>query len=82
MRVLPAFVWAICVGLLMAAPMPRGAVAQDTAQVQALTQAYNASGLGLFQDFSASPGNIVLSPYSIGTAMAMALSGARGATRC
>ena len=60
--------------------MPHRAVAQGTAQVQALTQAYNASGLGLFQGFTASPGNIVLSPYSIGTAMAMALSGARGAT--
>jgi serpin B len=80
MRLVPSFVCAAGVGLLMAAPMLPGAVAQDTAQVQSLTQAYNASGLGLFQGFSSAPGNIVLSPYSIGTAMAMALSGARGAT--
>jgi serpin B len=80
MRVLRACVCAIGVGLLTAALMPRGAVARDTAQVQALTQAYNASGQGLFQRFAAAPGNIVLSPYSVGTAMAMALSGARGAT--
>src|ERR1700688_619977 len=80
MRGLPAFVCAIGVALLTTALMPRGAVAQDTAQVQALTQAYNASGQALVQGFTAAPGNIVLSPYSIGTAMAMALSGARGAT--
>jgi serpin B len=80
MRAVPSFVRAICFSLLMAAPMPRGAVAEDRAQVRELTQAYNASGLGLFQSFAASPGNIVLSPYSIGSAMAMALAGARGAT--
>lgn len=80
MRVATAFVCAIAVGLLTAPLGPGGAVAQDTAQVQALTQAYNASGQALFQGFTGSPGNIVLSPYSIGTAMAMALSGARGAT--
>jgi serine protease inhibitor len=44
---------------------------------QALTDAYNASGLALFKQLPGSSGNIVLSPFSVGTAMAMALSGAR-----
>jgi serpin B len=48
--------------------------------MQALTRAYNASGQALFREFSAGTGNIVFSPYSIGTAMAMALAGARGET--
>jgi serine protease inhibitor len=51
--------------------------AQD---IRALTQSYNASGLDLLHQLSDKLGNIVLSPYSIGTAMAMARSGARGAT--
>jgi serpin B len=51
--------------------------AQD---VHAVSLAYNTSGLELLQRLAASPGNIVLSPYSIGTAMAMARSGARGET--
>jgi serpin B len=46
----------------------------------ALTDAYNASGLALFHELSGKSGNIVLSPFSVGTAMAMALSGARGET--
>jgi serine protease inhibitor len=46
----------------------------------ALTDAYNASGLALFHGLSGKSGNIVLSPFSVGTAMAMALSGARGET--
>ena len=48
--------------------------------VLALTTAYNATGRKLFQSLAAKPGAIVISPYSLGTAMAMALSGARGAT--
>jgi serpin B len=47
---------------------------------QALTQAYNGSGQALFRMMAERPGNIVFSPYSIGTAMAMALAGARGET--
>jgi serpin B len=50
------------------------------AQEHALTAAYNASAQDLFGSLAAAPGNIVISPYSIGTAMAMALSGARGET--
>ena len=55
----------------------KGHSASDT---RALTAAYNASGHELFRRFAAAPGNVVFSPYSIGTAMAMALSGARGDT--
>jgi serpin B len=55
----------------------RPARAADETAVRALTAAYNASGHDLFKVFAASPGNIVFSPYSIGTAMAMVLSGAR-----
>jgi serpin B len=50
------------------------------ARTAALTMSYNASGQQLFAQFAASPGNIVFSPYSIGSAMAMALTGARGET--
>jgi serpin B len=52
----------------------------DRAPVRALTAAYNASAHDLFTAFAAKPGNIVFSPYSIGTAMAMVLAGARGET--
>jgi serpin B len=51
-----------------------------SAQEKTLAEAYNASGQALFHSFARKSGNIVFSPYSIGTAMAMALSGARGAT--
>jgi serpin B len=56
------------------------APARDNAAIAALTGAYNSSGQQLFRQFAGKPGNIVFSPYSIGTAMAMALSGARGDT--
>ncbi len=52
----------------------------EQAPARALTAAYDASAYDLFTTFAAEPGNIVLSPYSIGTAMAMVLSGARGET--
>ncbi len=66
---------------LLAAMAPQ-AVAQGggRADVRALTSGYNASGQALFKDFASRPGNIVFSPYSIGTAMAMALAGTRGET--
>jgi leukocyte elastase inhibitor len=62
----------------LAALIPLCAAAQDKSR--ALTEAYNASGQQLFRQLSAAPGNIVFSPYSIGTALAMALAGARGET--
>jgi serpin B len=73
---------AVIASLLLAAPMVTGAAADDKAleRANALTAAYNASGQQLFERLADGPGNIVLSPYSIGTAMAMALSGARGDT--
>ena len=55
----------------------------DRAAVRALTAAYDASAHDLLDDLVTTPGlgrNIVFSPYSIGTAMAMVLSGARNAT--
>jgi serpin B len=58
--------------------LPASVAAQDTGQARVLTEAYNASGEGLFRQFPS--GNLVFSPYSIGTAMAMALAGARGET--
>ena len=64
-------------------PPSRGlfaAAAQETSPARLLTQAYNASGQQLFKQLASAPGNIVFSPYSIGTAMAMALAGARGET--
>jgi serpin B len=48
--------------------------------VAALTEAYNASGQELFARLATAPGNIVVSPYSIGSAMALTLSGANGET--
>jgi serpin B len=46
-----------------------------------LAAAYNSSGQQLFRTFAEKAGNIVLSPYSIGTAMTMALAGAHGANQ-
>src|SRR5262249_61482277 len=56
------------------------AMAEDAAKVKALTGAYNESGQQLFKSSARAPGNIVFSPYSIGTAMAMALAGASADT--
>jgi serpin B len=67
-------------GLLLAQAASAAEPTQVSARVKALTTAYNASGHDLFTQFVASPGNIVFSPYSIGTAMAMVLAGARGDT--
>src|SRR5262249_53863255 len=60
--------------------LPYGALAQAGTPISTLTHAYNASGQELLKEFSESPGNIVFSPYSIGSAMSMALSGARAET--
>src|SRR5690349_9816499 len=64
----------------LAAPVAYAQQAPDQTEVRALTAAYAASAQGLFSSFAAKPGNIVFSPYSVGTAMAMVLSGARGET--
>jgi serpin B len=78
--------FAALAGALVSAVMMQGAAAQgqnqdlERAAARALTGAYNASGQELFKRFSILPGNIVFSPHSIGTAMAMVLAGARGET--
>ena len=66
----------IAAGLAML-PGGRALAAGDA---MAVAEAYNASGAALFQQLSGASGNIVLSPLSVGTAMAMTLSGARGET--
>ncbi len=57
------------------------ASAASAEPLQILVQAYNASGVDIFQRLASSPGNIAFSPLSIGTAMAMALAGARDDTQ-
>jgi serpin B len=74
----PAIQVAIIAAMLSA--MPRAGLAEEQSGVRALTRAYNASGQVLFRQFSTGNGNIVFSPYSIGTAMAMVLAGTRGET--
>lgn len=78
---LAGLVVAACVGAL-AATKPAAAQLPIAVEARAtlLARAYNASAQRLFQEFAATPGNVVFSPYSIGTAMAMALTGARGDT--
>jgi serpin B len=70
--------WCAVAAVVGALITPAPVRAEDDGR--ALTAAYNASGQQLFKLFlaAAPSSNIVFSPYSIGTAMAMALSGARG----
>jgi serpin B len=65
-------------GIATAAPSAQAA--PDDPAGAALVAAYNRTGQQLFRGFAEKPGNIVLSPYSIGTAMAMALAGAGNGT--
>jgi serpin B len=67
-------------GTLAAAPAAAQLHIAVEARVTLLARAYNATGQQLFGRFAATPGNIVFSPYSVGTAISMALSGARGDT--
>src|SRR5215475_12527641 len=67
-------------GLLAATPAAAQLHMAVEARAALLSRAYNATGQMLFGQFAAAPGNIVFSRYSIGTAMSMALSGARGDT--
>jgi serpin B len=64
------------------APWPAAAQLNIAAEarVTLLARAYSTTGQQLFGQFAATPGNIVFSPYSIGTAMSMAVTGARGDT--
>ncbi len=71
--------------LLALAAVPLGQ-AQDRAQapakedVKALVQGNNAFALDLYRRLGAKGGNVVFSPYSISTALAMTYAGARGET--
>jgi len=67
--------------LAMAETVPWTGHARADERSDALVKAYNSAGLALFGKLATEkPGNLVLSPYSIGTAMAMAYAGARGET--
>jgi serpin B len=66
--------------MMMPQMLASPAHAAEAAQVRAVATAYDAAGHDLYVRLAATPGNIVFSPYSIGTAMAMVLSGARGDT--
>jgi serpin B len=67
-------------GTIMAGPAATQLHIAAEARVTLLARAYNATGQQLFGQFAAIPGNVVFSPYSVGTAVSMALSGARGDT--
>ncbi|WP_297298880.1 serpin family protein [uncultured Methylovirgula sp.] len=69
--------------LCLAAALLCGATASATAPTapeQTLVSGYNSTGQRLFQDLAKAPDNIVLSPYSVGSALSMVLAGARGDT--
>lgn len=60
----------ICIVTAIVALCAHGALAQQRAPQDAartLVDAYNASGVVLFEQFSSARGNIVFSPYSIGS---------------
>ena len=56
----------------------KDATASDEKKV---IESYNKTALQLYRELKEESQNLVISPYSIGTAMAMALSGARGDTK-
>jgi serpin B len=68
---------AVCAVAIASFAAPIQAAAAEDGSGPLIT-AYNSCGQQLFRAFAEKPGNIVLSPYSIGTGMAMALVGARG----
>jgi serpin B len=68
------------VGAMAARPAAAQLNIAAEARVTLLARAYNAAGQQLFGQLAAAPGNVVFSPYSVGTALSMAISGARGDT--
>ncbi len=66
------------VTLLAATPLCDRAWADEPSD--SVARAYNRTGFDLFAKLAADPGNLVISPYSVGSAMAMAAVGARGET--
>jgi serpin B len=85
MRSLHAFVvqvlvfGALCAAMVASAPQSMRAAPQAGRSVS-LVSGYNRTGQRLFEMLARAPGNFILSPYSVGTAMAIALTGARGET--
>jgi serpin B len=75
----PLVIGGLCAALIASAPSFIQA-APETGGWGPLIKGYNRTGQQLFQSLAKTPGNIVRSPYSVGTAMAMALAGARGET--
>jgi serpin B len=73
------WLWQAVLALLLAAFASTAARA-DEADNRSLVTAFNTSGHDLLKQFVAAPGNVVFSPYSIGSAMSMVLSGAEGDT--
>lgn len=69
-------------GLVLALLLSVPCSAKDTtdSDQKAVIESYNKTALQLYRGLKKEPRNLVISPYSIGTAMAMALSGARGDT--
>jgi serpin B len=67
-------------GALAASPATAQLNIAAEARVTLLARAYNAAGQQLFGALAARPGNVVFSPYSVGAALSMAISGARGDT--
>jgi serine protease inhibitor len=65
---------AVAAGIAMAALSAGSGLAQliveDNTRASALASAYNASGARLFANLASSSGNVVFSPYSIGSAEA------------
>jgi serpin B len=79
--VLPALaIGGLCTALAAASAPGLVQAAPEAGGWKPLIGAYNRTGQRLFQALAEAPGNIVLSPYSVGTAMTMALVGARGET--
>lgn len=71
-----------CGGATGAAPRPTPHAAVDAADARAFASAANELGLDVWEQLRAEHGsqNLAISPASIGTALAMAYGGARGAT--
>src|SRR5262245_6778657 len=70
----------VMTGALAAGPAAAQLNIAAEARVTLLARAYNAAGQQLFGALADKPGNVVFSPYSVGTAVSMAISGARGDT--
>lgn len=82
---------ALLVGVAACSPVPRSGVARSTlprmtdltmplADIQDFTRLNNAFGIDLYMTLREEPGNLVFSPHSISSALAMTYAGARSTT--